>query len=155
MPSVPKTEDANLARAEQADPWDQPLDAETAGQIASAEERVRQLEEQLSSDVEAWMPAPGEVLSGTVVAIDTRTTDYGAYPALTIQKLDGSELVFHAFRTVALNEVIRQRPKPGDLIAVLYTGVVKGADYHGYRVKIGGIREQDYDWSQFQEKKKA
>lgn len=158
---MPSQTDKALDRADQADPagaevdpWDQPLDAETEGQIKSAEEKVRELEQKLSADTEAWMPHPGETLSGTVIAIDTRTSDYGAYPAITVQRLDGSELVFHAFRTVALNEVLRQKPKPGDLIAILYVGQVKGTDYHGYRVKIGGLREQDFDWSQFSEKKK-
>lgn len=139
-------EQAEAAPA-QLDPWDQPLDETT-------EQQIRKLEQRLAADQEAWIPEPGETLSGTVTAIEKRKNQFGEYPAITVQTLDGAERVFHAMRTVALNEVIRQAPKPGDLIAILYLGKAKDEDYHRYRVRIGQSRERDFDWSQFAEKKR-
>ncbi len=121
----------------------------------SEQELLAELEKSLGEDIEAWMPEKGELLSGTIVQIETRRSEFGPYPALTVQRLDGSTVVFHAFRTVAQNEVLRQRPKTGDLIAVLYVGAETGTDYHNYRIRTGGASDREFDWGQFEEKTRA
>ncbi len=110
----------------------------------------RSLEERLASDPEAWMAEPGEMLVGIVVTVERRESSYGAYPALTIRKDDGDEVTFHAFRTVAKSELVRSRPVVGDRIGILYTGPVKGTDYHGYRIRLDRAVGTEIDWSEFE-----
>jgi hypothetical protein len=114
--------------------------------------QLEKLVEQLGQDTEAWMPEPGEMLAGTITGVGVRSSEYGRYPALTVQQLDGTEVVFHAFRTVALNEVIRARPKVGDMIAVAYLGDPKKIGYHEYRIRFAGQAGAELDWDQFEEK---
>jgi hypothetical protein len=85
---------------------------------------------------EPWKPAPGDKLVGTVAGLDERTTEYGTYPIVTIQTDTGQELDFHAFHTVAKNELARQRPVVGDEIAVKYFGRDDERGYERYRVVI-------------------
>lgn len=122
-------------------------------EMASAE--LKSLEEQLFTDTEAWMAAPGEVLVGLVVNIDRRTSAYGPYPSVTVRKEDGEELVFHAFRTVAKSELSRCRPVIGDQIGILYEGQVKGGDYHGYRIRLNRVASgQAIDWAEWDNDRK-
>lgn len=114
-------------------------------------EQIRSLEERLASDPEAWMPEPGEMLVGLVVDIGVRTSAFGKYPAVVIRTDDvGAEYTFHAFRTVAKSELVRARPVVGDRIGILYIGPVKGADYHGYRIRLDRLTGTSIDWDEFE-----
>lgn len=73
---------------------------------------------------EAWMPEEGDKLIGIVTDIDTRSSEYGDdYTILTIETEDGEAWAFHAFRTVARNEVAKANPQVGDKVGVKYLGV--------------------------------
>jgi hypothetical protein len=111
----------------------------------------RSLEERLQTENDAWIAEPGEMLVGLVVDLTNRASEYGPYPAVTVRNDDGTELVFHAFRTVAKQELIRARPIVGDRIGILYTGPVEGADYHGYRVRLERVNsEATLDWDRYE-----
>lgn len=96
---------------------------------------MQTLHERLSRNPEPWKPTPGDLLVGTVLDITERTTEYGDYPIVTISNNDGS-WEFHAFHTVARQEIRRQRPNIGDLIGVRYLGKPDGKDYELYRIVI-------------------
>lgn len=84
---------------------------------------------------EAWRPKPGEHLIGTVTGVDERDGDYGAYPVITVRTETG-ELAWHAFHTVARNELAKLRPEVGDEIGVRYGGKDAEKGYARYRVKV-------------------
>lgn len=130
------------------------MEASQVAEAPTTAAQIRELEASLGQEVDAWMPEAGETLAGTVVDVEVRSSQFGKYPAVTVQRLDGTKLVFHAFRTVALNEVLRRKPKVGDVIAIAYFGVTKGTDYHQYKLRIGRANSEDFDWSQFGEKKR-
>ncbi len=110
----------------------------------------KEMEAQLQQDTEAWRGVAGEYLIGTVVNVERRSSAFGAYPAVTVRKNDGTELVFHAFRTVAKNELSRCRPVIGDQIGILYKGQEKGKDFHGYRIRLNRLTAQnDFNWNEF------
>lgn len=134
------------------DPWDQPLSAEDEAKIEQA--RWKEIESRLRAGEEPWMPEPGEMLVGRIVKIGVRSSRFGDYPALTVRQADGSELVFHGFRTVALNELKRLKPHVGDDIGVVYQGQGKGQDYHGYRIELHREVDAGLDWEQFAMKSK-
>ena len=58
------------------------------------------------------------------------------YPVVTVETGDGQELAFHAFHTVARNELAKQRPVIGDRIGVAYHGKRDGKNYESYRVIV-------------------
>lgn len=110
----------------------------------------RSLDDRLDDGfAEAWKPEPGNKLIGIVTELDERENDYGTYPIVTVQTDDGQELAFHAFRTVARNELAKQRPKVGDRIGIKYEGKPPGKEYELYRVKVERVDEpqQTIDWS--------
>lgn len=112
------------------------------------------LEASLGTEAEAWRPEPGEILSGTIVSIDMRASEYGPYPGVTVKPLGGEPVVFHAFRTVAKNELKRLKPSVGDMIAVAYLGAAKGTDYHGYKIRVSREVGDDFDWDAVKEDKR-
>lgn len=124
-------------------------DKTTTEAMSHEEEMLRQLEASLTDDIPAWMPNPGEVLSGVVTDITARSSKFGQYPALTIRKTDGEEVVFHAFRAVAKSSLARIRPTVGDLVAILYIGEMAGFDYHGYRIRTNRTSGREFDWDPF------
>lgn len=73
----------------------------------------------------AWRPAKDrtsdEMLSGTLVAITRRGDDgeYGAYPCLVIDTGEPSFRAFHAFHTVAQQELKKLKPTPGESITIV------------------------------------
>jgi hypothetical protein len=109
------------------------------------------LDERLDSFAEPWKPEPGDKLVGEVVELDERTNEYGTYPVVTVRTDDGEELAFHAFRTVAKNELAKQRPEVGDRIGIKYVGKPEGKDYELYRVKVerNESQPQPLDWSAY------
>ena len=99
---------------------------------------MRSIDDRLDSFAEAWKPEPGDKLIGTVVDLDERDSAYGdePYPIVTVETDDGNELAFHAFHTVARNELAKQRPAIGDRIGIAYHGKQDGKNYESYRVIV-------------------
>ena len=103
---------------------------------------AKSFEEQLDSYPEGWRPQPGDKVIGTIVEIDTRTSDYGQgdYPVLTIALDSGEEVAVHAFHTVLKNELARLKPVEGERIGIVYHGKKAGKGggngYESYRVKV-------------------
>lgn len=118
-------------------------------------QQMQELVDSLERDVPGWQPEPNDILAGRIVDIETRTSEYGPYPAITVEKESGEKQVFHAFRTVALNEILRLRPQVGDLIAIRYFGLDAEHDYHNYKVRVQGREGRDFGWDDFQPKVKT
>ncbi len=98
--------------------------------------------------VEAWRPEPNQELIGTIVKINVRETDQGAYPIYTIREPDGEVLAFHAFHKVARGQLEEAEPHPGDEIGIRYLGQKKSANdrmYHDYRIVIEHRRMSDQE----------
>ncbi len=97
-------------------------------------------EDLLREPAPAWRPQRGDVLIGEVVALDERRGfAERLYPIVTILDNEtGHELAFHAFHTVAKNEIEKLAPKVGDTIGVAYLGLVEKEDsrYELYRVRV-------------------
>lgn len=100
----------------------------------------------------AWRPEPGDKLVGVVVDLSEREGLDGIYPIVTVRTDDGTDVAFHAFHTVAANELAKLRPKIGDQIGIKYVGRIQGANsrssYHGYRVRTIGTT-QGVNWSRY------
>jgi hypothetical protein len=90
--------------------------------------------DRLDSFPEAWKPDPGEKLVGKIIGLDTRETEYGEYPIVTVLTADGRELAFHAFHTVARNELAKLEPDIGEQIGIAYHGRAEGGNYERYRI---------------------
>lgn len=112
------------------------------------------LEERLEAGfAEAWRPdkEDSKVLIGEIVEISKRSTEYGVYPIVTVRQEDGTEKAIHGLHAVLKNELIRQRPQPGEKIGVRYDGFVATPDgkykgYEKYTVKVE--REAHaFDWA--------
>ena len=77
------------------------------------------LEQGLAS---AWRPDQGDpdLIVGTVTDIDWGSSEYnesGRYPIVTVAtEPDGEEKAVHGFHTVLMNELLRQKPQPGERI---------------------------------------
>jgi hypothetical protein len=98
----------------------------------------------------AWRPQAGDTLTGEVVGIGERVGyDDEVYPIITVRTDDG-ELAFHAFHTVARNELAKARPAIGEVIGVKYAGQKPGArgSYHAYRVVVDRP-QQAFNWSRY------
>jgi hypothetical protein len=71
----------------------------------------------------AWKPAKDrtkdEMLAGTVVAIQPRTSEYGTYPVVTIDTGAETLSAFHAFHTVSLEQLKALKPSPGESICIV------------------------------------
>jgi hypothetical protein len=97
------------------------------------------LQDRLAREPEIWRPEPGQSLTGTLVEIEMRPSDFGAdYPVVTLLDADGNEFVFHAFHTTARTELAKLRPEPGDQIGIRYRGKVEGRKnpYESYRILV-------------------
>lgn len=51
-----------------------------------------------------WRPQPGETLEGTLVALEKREGDYGAYPCLIYRTDAGEYVAVHAFHSILKDE---------------------------------------------------
>lgn len=111
-----------------------------------------QLLERVQQETENWIPEPGDVLAGTIVEVSSTDGGYGLYPIVVVATKDGKTLAFHAYHTVAKNEVARQRPAPGDAFACKYFGKGVGRDgkteFYKYRVIVEKAvpEEQQVNW---------
>lgn len=80
---------------------------------------------------------PGDALTGELVSVkrawsDARTNngrnpERGNYPLLTVRNDQGELIKFHAFSTVAENEVLQARALPGERVRITYLGVSQNA----------------------------
>jgi hypothetical protein len=93
----------------------------------------------------AWMPAAGEGVQGTIVAMGTRPSDYPAAdgsiiqcPVITLQTAAGDKVRITAYQSVLRGAIQEANPQVGDLFAAKYFGKVtnkKGTgSYHSYKV---------------------
>lgn len=94
------------------------------------------LEAQLDQETEPWMAEPGDKLVGRIVELSTMESQYGDYPLVIVQTDDGKEMAFHAFRTVAKQEIARHKPQVGDRIGIKYLGRLPDKTYDGYKIRI-------------------
>ena len=63
----------------------------------------------------AWRRKPGDALVGEVADLSQNTGyDGEPYPIVVVKQDGGEELAFHAFHTVARNELAKQRPQIGE-----------------------------------------
>src|SRR5436305_3395773 len=92
--------------------------------------------DRLDSFPEAWKPKAGDKLVGQVVGLDTRETEYGEYPIVTILTEDGRELAFHAYHTVARNELAKLQPGVRETLGVKHFGKAESGSYERYRVLV-------------------
>lgn len=85
----------------------------------------------------AWIPTDeGDELVGKVIDLARAWSDAralgnngnGWYPLLKIEKDDGIVVDFHAFQTVAMNQVNDKRPIQGDRVKITYRGEGKAKD---------------------------
>lgn len=74
----------------------------------------------------AWTPAKdraeAEMLTGTVVAVVARSSEHGTYPCVIIDTTGtpgGMLSAFHAFHTVALDQLKELKPSPGESIVII------------------------------------
>jgi hypothetical protein len=99
----------------------------------------------LDAQAEAWRPTPGARLIGTAVDIDSRETEFGTYPVITLREDEsGNEVAVHAFHTVLKNAFARRPPRIGERLGVRYLGKSpKG--YEAYRVVFETAAEPDWN----------
>jgi hypothetical protein len=101
----------------------------------------------------AWRPTQaGEEVAGVVTAIRPRVhTAFGPVPVVELARLDdGQPIAVWAVHTVLKNELVRQRPAPGEMVLIRYCGPVTpdagGPAYESYRVVVDRL-DQPVDWS--------
>lgn len=94
------------------------------------------LQDRLNRDPEVVKLEPGESVVGTVLDITTRENEYGSYPLVSLETDDGRELEWHAFHTVAANELAKVNPQPGDVLGVRNLGKRDGKSYVAYRIVV-------------------
>lgn len=104
---------------------------------------TRTLDERLDSTAEAWKPGPGDKLTGVIVDVDSRTTEFGTYPILTVVADDGREVAVHAFHTVLKNELAKRAPRIGERIGLKYLGKSEKG-YEAYRVVWSDLVPPDW-----------
>ncbi|HXJ92663.1 MAG TPA: hypothetical protein VMT20_07245 [Terriglobia bacterium] len=88
---------------------------------------------------EAWRPDAGQELIGRITRINDREQDgRDPYPVVTVEEPDGSLIAFHAFHTVAKNQLLEAGAQAGDEIAIRYLGKKEDAarPYHNYRIVV-------------------
>jgi len=108
----------------------------------------KSLQDRLQAKTETWKPKPGDTLIGTLLEITERESEFGVYPLLIVETEDGDEIVFHAFHTVAKNELGRLAPSVGDQIGIIYGGKDEDRKYEKYRVVLDRVRSESkpVDW---------
>lgn len=85
-----------------------------------------------------WQPNVGDMLTGTVLEIDTGDAGgFQSYPLLTIQKDNGEVVAVHCFHSVLKNRVehliASGKLLEGSKVGIVYQGKAEGAgNYDGY-----------------------
>lgn len=84
----------------------------------------------------AWMPNEGAILTGELKLVRKGDSEYGAYPVLVMSVMSadpdttpdgapivgGSFVAIHAFHSLLQSELLKVRPKPGDVLTFAYMG---------------------------------
>jgi hypothetical protein len=93
----------------------------------------------------AWMPEPGDVLIGEVIGLSMRDGEYGLYPCVTYQRLDGDGVVnLHAFHTIIRERLAELKTNLTSRHIITYNGTrektkpnAKGEieSYHDYYIE--------------------
>lgn len=100
---------------------------------------------------EGWKPRPGETLIGVVTEATVRQGNYEPYPLITVRQDNGESRAFHAFHTVAANQIAELNVQPGDRVGIKYMGKLTTKDgrgsYEGYRIRKSGGASAGVDWS--------
>lgn len=112
---------------------------------------ARNIFDRLESNSEAWRPEQGDLLVGVVVALGSNDGGFGPYTVVTVE-IDadgategggnpipvGDERAWHAFHTVAANELEKLAVRVGDRIGAKYLGVQTAKDgetqFHHWRI---------------------
>lgn len=98
---------------------------------------LTRLRDRLGRDPQPWTPDVGDSVLGTVIEVDERLSEYGPYPAITVETDDGEEFIIAAYHTALRNEIGRHDIRPGDIFGARYGGKVEsksgGSSYHAYR----------------------
>ncbi len=89
----------------------------------------------------AWKPEPGDELIGKITELGNRTTEWGTYRIVTVKPDDGEPLAFHAYHTVAANQLKDASPAIGDEIGIRYLGKTESANsqygsYQNYKIVV-------------------
>ena len=107
----------------------------------------------------AWRPdkEDPDLLVGTVIEITAGQSEYtvsGKYPILVVlDEETGEEKAVHGFHSVLQNELLRQKPQPGERVGIKYLGEQatkpgsKFKSFIGYRVKVDRVA-QAFDWNE-------
>jgi hypothetical protein len=115
----------------------------------SLEEKVKRLAELESGFPESWIPSPdGDTLVGEFVRIEQGATVRGPAWVAVFRTEDKVERSVWLLHTVLRNELVRQRPRPGELVVIRYEGTKltrAGQLYHAYRVLVDR-EELPPDW---------
>jgi hypothetical protein len=75
----------------------------------------------------------GDRVIGTVLYVDSRTTEFGTYPILVLKTDLGKEVAVHAFHAVLKREFIDRPPRRGERLGIKFLGDTERG-YKGYRV---------------------
>jgi hypothetical protein len=97
------------------------------------------LANRVDSFPESWRPSEGDKLVGEITGLATSDGGFGPYTVVDVFVEDdsteagqpigiGEERAWHAFDTVAKNELAKQKPQIGDGIAAKYFGKKTGRD---------------------------
>lgn len=91
----------------------------------------------------AWRPAVGDTLTGAVAHMEKRTTEYGTYPVVYIDR-DGILVAVHAFHQTLRDGFKDLKPSRGDFVSITYAGTKESnkrtdskgdaVEYHHYVV---------------------
>ena len=88
----------------------------------------------------AWRPEAAEKLVGELIAVDERL-GYNdlPYPILTLRSA-GVDVAVHCFHAVLRNEIGKNNPQLGEVVAIKYGGEIAKEGgrgrYHAYRVAV-------------------
>ncbi len=105
--------------------------------------------DRLDSFPEPWKPKAGDKLVGQIIGLDAREMEYGEYPIVTVMTEKGAEISFHAYHTVARNELAKLEPDIGETIGIKYFGKADGATYERYRILMldrDAVQTKKPDW---------
>jgi hypothetical protein len=73
----------------------------------------------------AARPEPGQSISGTIVVIVPRTSDFGKYPVIVLDTGEDRYTAVHAFHQIAEQQLRELKVAPGQDITMRYDGKVQ------------------------------
>lgn len=108
---------------------------------------------------QAWRPNPGNTLVGALAHREMRTTEYGTYPVVYIQKEETGELfAIHAFHQTLKDGLKTLAPQRGSFVSITYAGLKESntrkdskgdvVSYHHYIVvdPDAALDDSELDW---------